>query len=227
MFVLLPLAPGQYSLLAGILTLLIFSTGGVFSARRTNLEKHAFITGYLVIALTFISGGLLPVEDSIPAANFSYQYYEACDFYTVNMKSALLTCTGFFLSLSLEFLIRHSTRKRVNLIEFPLIICFALFFMLLLASSFNLFGGYVSLEGLTFSLYILAGMNYTSQNSLESGMKYFCLGTLSSGFLLFGVALVFLITKTLNFLELRLIFFLLEDLPLLLSFALIFIFFGF
>jgi NADH-quinone oxidoreductase subunit N len=99
--------------------------------------------------------------------------------------------------------------------------------MLLLVSSFNLFGAYVSLEGLTFSLYILAGMNHNSQNSLEAGIKYFCLGALSSGFLLFGVALVFIMTKTLDFSELRFLFSSLEKLPFLLSFSLIFIFFGF
>jgi NADH-quinone oxidoreductase subunit N len=99
--------------------------------------------------------------------------------------------------------------------------------MLLLVSSFNIFGAYVSLEGVTFSLYILGGMNYNSQNSLESGMKYFCLGALSSGFLLFGISLVFVITKTVDFAELRFLFSVLDELPILLSFALIFIFFGF
>jgi NADH-quinone oxidoreductase subunit N len=70
-------------------------------------------------------------------------------------------------------------------------------------------------------------MNYNSQNSLESGMKYFCLGALSSGFLLFGISLVFVITKTVDFAELRFLFSVINELPLLLSFALIFIFFGF
>jgi NADH-quinone oxidoreductase subunit N len=70
-------------------------------------------------------------------------------------------------------------------------------------------------------------MNYKSQNSLEAGLKYFCLGALSSGFLLYGLALVFIMTKTLGFLELRFLFSSLTELPLLLSFALIFIFFGF
>jgi NADH-quinone oxidoreductase subunit N len=131
------------------------------------------------------------------------------------------------LILTTESLIRYSVLKEINLVEFPLIIGFALFFMLLLISSFNLFGAYVSLEGITFSLYILAGMNYNSQNSLEAGMKYFCLGALSSGFLLFGIALTFIMTKTLDFGELRFLFEGIEELPLLLSFALIFIFFGF
>jgi NADH-quinone oxidoreductase subunit N len=98
--------------------------------------------------------------------------------------------------------------------------------MLLLVSSFDLFGAYVSLEGLTFSLFTLAGLNSKTQNSSESGIKYFCLGALSSGFLLFGISLVFIITKSLDFLEVRFLFSLVKELPLLLSFALIFVFFG-
>jgi NADH-quinone oxidoreductase subunit N len=94
-------------------------------------------------------------------------------------------------------------------------------------SSFNLFGAYLSIEGLTFTLYILAGTNYNSQNCLESGLKYFCLGALSSGLLLFGTALIFIMTGTLDFSDLKFIFVSLEELPLLLSFSLIFFFFGF
>jgi NADH-quinone oxidoreductase subunit N len=129
--------------------------------------------------------------------------------------------------ITLEYLLSYSALKEINLVEFPLVVSFALFFMLLLVSSFNIFGAYVSLEGITFSLYILAGMNYNSQNSLEAGIKYFCLGALSSGFLLFGIALIFIMTKTMDLFELRFLFSTITTVPLLLSFALVFLFFGF
>jgi NADH-quinone oxidoreductase subunit N len=122
--------------------------------------------------------------------------------------------------------LRCAHTNRVNLIELPLLVCFSLFFMLLLVSSFDLFGAYVSVEGLTFSLYILAGMNYNSELCLEAGVKYFCLGVLASGFFLYGIALVFITTKTLNFLELRLLFNSVAYLPLLVKFGLVFIIFG-
>ena len=155
------------------------------------------------------------------------QGYLVEDYYSLSIKVYLVVCTAVFLFITLEYLLNYSALKKINLVEFPLVICFALFFMLLLVSSFNIFGAYISLEGLTLSLYILGGMNYNSQNSLESGIKYFCLGALSSGFLLFGISLVFIITKTLDFSELRFFFSHVNELPLLLSFALIFIFFGF
>jgi NADH-quinone oxidoreductase subunit N len=157
----------------------------------------------------------------------TFEVYTTFDAYTGVVRSYLVLCTLLFLFLTLEYLLHYSELNNIDLKEFPLVICFALSFMLLLVSSCNLFGAYVSLEGVTFSLYILAGMNYNSQNSLEAGIKYFCLGAMSSGFLLFGTSLVFIMTKTLDFLELRFLFSLLDELPLLLAFALIFIFFGF
>jgi NADH:ubiquinone oxidoreductase subunit 2 (subunit N) len=158
---------------------------------------------------------------------FEDNIYLVYDKYTETAKFILLFCTFFFLFISMEFLITQAESQGINLVEFPVIVCFSVFFMLVLVSSFNFFGAYVSLEGITFSLYILAGMNYNSQNALESGVKYFCLGAISSGFLLFGVALIFIMTKTLDFRELRFLFESLKELPLLLSFALIFVFFGF
>jgi len=161
------------------------------------------------------------------AGKFSYQEYVVQDYYALSIKYYLTLCTIFFLFITLEYLLEHSAENGLNLVEFPLVICFALFFMLLLVSSYNLFGAYLSLEGLTFSLYILAGLSCNSQGSQEAGLKYFCLGGLSSGFLLYGIALVFIITKTLNFSALKYVFNSLAELPLILSFALIFIFFGF
>jgi len=226
--ILLPWVFGEISLLLVILIFLVFAaTKNAFGVRRTLLDKHRLITKYLVFTLTSLLIFFWFHNNPATLVLFSYQHYIISDFYSENIKTCLISYTGFFLWVTGEYLIKYSDLKKINLIEFPIIICFTLFFMLLLVSSFNLFGAYVSLEGVTFSLYILAGMNYNSQNSLEAGMKYFCLGALSSGFLLYGISLVFIMTKSLVFLELRFLFSGLNELPLLLSFGLIFIFFGF
>jgi NADH-quinone oxidoreductase subunit N len=222
------------TLLLVILPLLIFAaTKQAFGFRWTYIEKYRIISKgliYVMVAILLLHFCYIINYDHIvwqDLAVISHQQYVVSDYYTRSIKIYLFCCTIIFLILTTESLIRYSILKEINLVEFPLIIGFALFFMFLLISSFNLFGAYVSLEGITFSLYILAGMNYNSQNSLEAGMKYFCLGALSSGFLLFGIALTFIMTKTLDFGELRFLFEGIEELPLLLSFALIFIFFGF
>lgn len=212
-----------------ILALLIFAaTRQAFGFSWTYVEKYKIVSKRLIFVLAVVFFTHFVFLSAGGSGTMYYQqHYLVSDYYTRSIRAYLLCCAILFLLLTSEYLILYSVKRQINLVEFPLIIGFALFFMLLFVCSFNVFGSYVSLEGITFSLYILAGMNYNSQNSLEAGMKYFCLGALSSGFLLFGIALTFIMTKTLDFGELRFLFERTEELPLLLSFALIFIFFGF
>jgi NADH-quinone oxidoreductase subunit N len=202
--------------------LIVAATEEVFGFRLTVVERHQFVTNNLISFLISFSAAFRWVDTT----EFLHQGYIISNFYTITFQWFLTVCTVFFLIITAEYLIKFAVVNEINLIELPLLICFSLFFMLLLVSSFNIFGAYIAIEGLTFSLYILAGMNYKSQNCLEAGMKYFCLGTLASGFFLFGIALVFITTKTLDFSELRFIFNSVEHIPLLVVFALIFIIFG-
>ena len=71
--------------------------------------------------------------------------------------------------------------------------------MLLLVSTKNLILLYLSIELFSLSLYILASINKNSEYSTEAGLKYFILGSLSSGLLLFGSAILYLFTGEMNF----------------------------
>ena len=75
----------------------------------------------------------------------------------------------------------------------------ASFFIMLLVSSFNLFSLFISLEGLSLCLYILAAYNFDSRSSGEAALKYFTLGTLSSGFLLLGIVFIYISVGTLDY----------------------------
>ena len=138
----------------------------------------------------------------------------------------MLLLSIIFLYVVFEYLFIFNQKTETEFLEFPVIFGFSVFFMLLLIASFNLFSAFVCLEGLSFSLYILAGLNFLSQSSMEGGIKYFCLGALSSGLFLYGLSVVFLICGSLNFLEIRYFFILIEKPPLLLCFGVFFIFLG-
>jgi NADH-quinone oxidoreductase subunit N len=73
--------------------------------------------------------------------------------------------------------------------------------MLLLVLSRDLIIMYLSIETLSLSLYILASIRKTGQLSTEGGLKYFILGALSSGLLLFGCALIYITTGLLDFIS--------------------------
>ena len=89
------------------------------------------------------------------------------------------------------------------MVEFPLIISFSLLFMFLLSSSYDLFGVYLSIEGLSLTLYVLSAIMYQSILSIESTIKYFSLGAISSGILLLGISIIFGLIGSLDFLEIQ------------------------
>lgn len=155
-----------------------------------------------------------------------FNKYLLTDSYIITIKCFILVLAVLFLIITLDYIIDCSSFFDFELKEFSLIIGFSVFFMLFLVSSIDLFGMYVCLEGLSFSLYILAGMNAFSKSSTEASVKYFCLGALSSGLLLFGIANIFLMTGTLNFLELRCLFSNLESVHPLLAVSISLVFFG-
>jgi NADH-quinone oxidoreductase subunit N len=78
--------------------------------------------------------------------------------------------------------------------------------MFCLISSNDFLSLYITVEFQSLALYVLAAFKQNSLFSIEAGLKYFILGTFSSGLLLFGASLLYGFTGTLNFSELDLIF---------------------
>jgi len=71
--------------------------------------------------------------------------------------------------------------------------------MMVMVSANNMLSLYVGLELQSLALYVLAAFNRNSLKSSEAGIKYFILGALSSGFLLFGISLIYGFTGTIDF----------------------------
>ena len=83
--------------------------------------------------------------------------------------------------------------------EYSQLILMSILGMLLLVSSRDLILMYLSIETLSLSLYVLAAIRRSGQYSTEAGLKYFILGALSSGLLLFGSSLIYIITGLTEF----------------------------
>lgn len=91
----------------------------------------------------------------------------------------------------------------VCIIEFPLIIGFSIFFILLLTSSYDFFSVYLAIEGLSLTLYTMAGMLHLGIVSIEASIKYYALGAISTGIMLFGISILFGLVGSLDFLEVQ------------------------
>jgi len=90
-------------------------------------------------------------------------------------------------------------REGMGRFEFPVLILFATLGMLLMISANDLMSLYVGLELQSLSLYIVAAFRRDSVRSTEAGLKYFVLGALSSGLLLYGSSMVYGFTGATGF----------------------------
>ena len=125
--------------------------------------------------------------------NFGKDFYISTDLSlnTIN----LFVLSKIILSIGSIVFILLSKRplKNENLYryEYILFILFAILGSFVLISSDNFLTAFIGLELQSLSLYLMAAFNTKNLKSNEAGIKYFSLGALSSGFLLFGISMIY------------------------------------
>ena len=115
---------------------------------------------------------------------------------------------------------------KISRFEIPTLLLFSTLGMMLMISSNNLMMMYLAIELQSLSLYVVASIKRNSLESAESGVKYFILGALSSGILLYGFSLVYGFTGQTSFDEIYISLSQLDSLPIGLVFGLVFILVG-
>ncbi len=93
----------------------------------------------------------------------------------------------------------YMARTGLEKFEYPLLVTLACIGMMVMVSSGNLLTLYMGLELQSLSLYVVASMRRDNLRSTEAGLKYFVLGALSSGLLLYGISLTYGYAGTLEF----------------------------
>ena len=99
------------------------------------------------------------------------------------------------LLLSIDFM----RRARVGGFEFPVLVLLSTLGMMMLISAHDLIALYLGLELMSLSLYVVAAYDRDNAKATEAGLKYFVLGALSSGMLLYGASLLYGFSGTVNF----------------------------
>ena len=110
--------------------------------------------------------------------------------------------------------------------EIPILLLFSTLGMMLMISANNLMSMYLAIELQSLSLYVAAAIKRDSLTSAESGVKYFILGALSSGILLYGMSLIYGFTGSMNFININIFILNLDYLNLGLIFGLVFVIVG-
>jgi len=110
-------------------------------------------------------------------------------------KVTILLSAAAVLIMSQEYMTRRGLLK----FEYPILIALAAVGMMMMVSAGNLMSLYMGLELQSLALYVVASFRRDSVKSTEAGMKYFVLGALSSGLLLYGASLVYGFSGTTDF----------------------------
>lgn len=117
------------------------------------------------------------------------------DRYALFFKALFLTTGIAIVLLSYEYV----TRKIAHPGEYYALIIFSVMGAIMMAAAGELLTAYVSLELLSFSLYVLVSLSRRDKRSAEAGTKYIILGALSSAILLYGISILYSTTESTDF----------------------------
>lgn len=107
----------------------------------------------------------------------------------------ILLSVSCLLFMSKQYLQKNNLYKP----EYPILIIFSTLGMMIMISSHNFLLLYLGLEIQSLSLYVVSSFRRNNYKSTEAGLKYFILGSLSSGLMLFGISLIYGSTGSINF----------------------------
>jgi NADH-quinone oxidoreductase subunit N len=181
---LLPVLP-ELVLAVGAMALLM--VGAYRGVRSTGL-----IVGLALVLLVIV--GVL--ELTLPAGRLvTFNGSFIVDDFARFLKILALIGSGATLILSTEFLADPSRR----IFEYAILVLLSTLGMMVLISAGDLIMLYLGLELMSLALYVVAASNRDDLKSTEAGLKYFVLGALSSGMLLYGASLIYGFTGTVSF----------------------------
>lgn len=146
--------------------------------------------------LTFIIA-LYLLQFAFISTHSVFNGYVVVSEYVVGFKLLVAYSGRFILSESELYLKNHSR----HLLEYPVAMTLAILFMLLLVGSVHLVSAFLALVGFSLNLYVLILFDATHVVAREAGIKYFYLSAMSSGLMLYGIFLIFLILGTGHFHE--------------------------
>src|SRR6478735_1611641 len=182
---LLPVLP-ELVLAAGAMVLLMLG------AYRDGEGTTKIVTA-LAVCLLVVTGVL---ELMLPAGKLTtFGGSFIVDDFARFLKILALIGSAVTLILSTEFLSDPSRR----IFEFSILVLLSTLGMMVLISAGDLIMLYLGLELMSLALYVVAASNRDNAKSTEAGLKYFVLGALSSGMLLYGSSLVYGFTGTVTF----------------------------
>ncbi|HTV44542.1 MAG TPA: NADH-quinone oxidoreductase subunit NuoN [Stellaceae bacterium] len=176
-------------LLAGAaMALLIF--GALRGERATrSVSWLAVLSLIIVLAVVLLRGG---------ERRLGFYGMIVSDAFAVFVDTLVLVGSGVTILMAMSY----NEEQRIARFEFPVLLLLATTGMMVMISANDLIALYVGLELQNLALYVVASFDRDSARSSEAGLKYFVLGGLSSGMLLYGLSLIYGFAGTTAFADL-------------------------
>ncbi len=171
-----PLLPEIVLAIGALALVLIGALRGDRSYRLVNGLAFAILGVAAIAILMQPSGKVLLFDGSVVVDGFARF-----------MKTVALAGSATALLLSLDYL----EREKLQRFEYPILILLATLGMMVMISANDLITLYLGLELQSLSAYVVAALHRDNAKSSEAGLKYFVLGALSSGMLLYGASLIY------------------------------------
>jgi NADH-quinone oxidoreductase subunit N len=182
----IPVMPEIVMLVAACVVLIV----DLFLTERTRLVTYA-----LSLAALVVTGATIIATAGDPVVSFEGSFVR--DAVADVMKIGILTVTGFAMVYAKDYLVQQGIYRG----EYYTLALFSVLGMMIMSSAYNFITIYLGLELLALSMYALVAFNRDSMGGAEAAMKYFVLGALASGLLLYGISLFYGATGSLSFAE--------------------------
>lgn len=174
----------EITLAIGAIAMVLY---GAIRGEGATRTLEAFGLALLALALVLVLSG------TGKAVTFNGGF--VADGFARFMKALTLIGAGAAIVLAGDFMRRDGSMR----FEFPVLVVLATIGMMMMISANDLIGLYVGLELQSLALYVVAAFDRDNTRSTEAGLKYFVLGALSSGMLLYGSSLVYGFTGTVTY----------------------------
>ena len=182
----------------GIIYLIVHGLFVSFNTTNNFPLVQSSIVSLSVLCLTMVC--FLFLNENCSNLNYvSFCNTIAIDYLSLSAKLVLGVSSIGCLLLIQPYL----ATQRINFFEYVIILLFAILGLFLLCSANDLITAYLAIELQSLSFYVLAAFKKDSTYSVESGLKYFILGAFSSGLFLFGSSMIYGLSGTVNFEDLK------------------------
>jgi len=183
---LIPASPEIFLALAAM----VFLMFGVFSKKDTSDLMSVLCAAALGVAAVMVA--MIP-----EGATSAFDNAFILDPFARLLKILAYVASAAAIVMSMTY----NRRLKIARFEFPILILLATLGMGMMISANDLIALYMGLELQSLALYVIAAFNRDSSRSSEAGLKYFVLGALSSGMLLYGASLIYGFTGATGFAE--------------------------